>query len=100
MSQDQGCLSASRTGISHGLGREPTLPSCTTVITHGGQFVLCCAMERAGRQQGGQELTRPQRYWVCGGYWNPPDRLCCPKLGFPWGRKTQKPKLSLGEATH
>lgn len=67
MSQDQGCLSASRTGISHGLGREPTLPSCTTVITYGGQFVLCCAMERAGCQQGGQELTRPQRYWVCGG---------------------------------
>lgn len=67
MSQDQGCLSASRTGISHGLGWEPTLPSCTTVITYGGQFVLCCAMERAGCQQGGQELTRPQRYWVWGG---------------------------------
>lgn len=61
MSQDQGCLSASRTGISQGLGWEPTLPSCTTVITHGGQFVLCCAVERAGHQQGGQELTRPPK---------------------------------------
>lgn len=83
MSQDQGCLSASRTGISHGLGWEPTLPSCTTVITYGGQFVLCCAMERAGCQQGGQELTRPQRYWVWGGGIGILQTGCAaPSLGF------------------
>lgn len=39
-------------------GSQPCLHA--TVITHGGQFVLCCAVERAGHQQGGRELTRPQ----------------------------------------